>query len=359
MFDCFPLIGANSGSTTDRRAGRAGAEAGATDIVIGLINIMPAAAMRSIELLFRRLLNASDLPAKIHLRLFALPNCALPYCPGETADVAQDYEGLNALWESPDSGMKPDALIVTGTQARAGLMTDEPCWPTLQKICDWAGEHTIATIWSCFSAHAAVLHMDNIHRQLLPEKLTGIFECERASSHPMLNDMPQRWAVPHSRYNHLNAAELTANGYEILSGSPSVGADSFIKRHGNSEFLFLQGHPEYGPEMLLAEYCRDLKRFTLGQSAICPKLPANYIDETALEAINAIQMSMQSASDATPSAALLDAVTAQLNVDWQAPARQLFTSWLGYIAARKSVRLHAAAFKVFRPSETPGCIARS
>jgi homoserine O-succinyltransferase len=176
----------------------------------------------------------------------------------------------------------------------------------------------------------------------------------------MLKNMPKRWAVPHSRYNNLNAAELAANGYEILSGSPSVGADSFIKRHGNSAFLFLQGHLEYTPEMLLAEYCRDLKRFTLGQSAVRPKLPANYIDGTALAAM---QMSMQSSLDASPSAAVLDAVTAKLNFGWHAPARQLFTSWLGHIAAQKSARLSAqltaAAFTVFRPSETPGCIALS
>jgi homoserine O-succinyltransferase len=358
MFDCFPLIGANSGSTPDRRAGRAGAQAGETDIVIGLINIMPPAAMRSIELLFRRLLNGCGLPAKIHLRLFGLPNC-----PGETADVTQDYEGLNALWESPDSDMKLDALIVTGTEARASLMTDEPCWPALQKICDWAGGNTIATLWSCFSAHAAVLHMDNIHRQLLPEKLTGIFECQRASSHAMVENMPKQWAVPHSRYNNLNTAELAANGYEILSGSPSVGADSFIKRHGKSEFLFLQGHLEYAPEMLLSEYCRDLKRFTLGQIAICPKLPANYIGETALEVITALQMSIRSSVDASPSAALVDAVAAKLKFGWQAPALQLFTAWLGTIAARKSARLSAQLaatnFPVFHPSETPGCTAPS
>jgi len=341
-----------------RQGGPPGFQAGETDIVIGLVNIMPRAAMRTIESLFRRLLNACHSPAKIHLRLFALPNS-----PGDTAEVPQGYEDLNALWESPDSEMPLDALIVTGTEARASLMTDEPCWPALQKICEWASENTISTLWSCFSAHAAVLHMDNIHRQRLPEKLTGIFECASASSHPMLKNMPKQWAVPHSRYNNLNAAELAANGYEILSGSPSVGADSFIKRHVNSEFLFLQGHLEYTPEMLLGEYCRDLKRFTLGQSAVCPKLPANYIDGADLEALAAVQMSMQSSLDASPSAALLDAVTAKLNVDWQAPAQQLFTSWLGHIAAQKSARLSAqltaAAFTVFRPSETPGCIAHS
>ncbi len=344
--------------TRHRLGARPGSQAGEAAIVIGLINIMPRAAMRTIESLFRRLLDACHSPAKIHLRLFAPPNR-----PGDTSDLPQVYEGLNALWESPDSEMPLDALIVTGTEARASLMTNEPCWPVLQKICDWAGENTISSIWSCFSAHAAVLHMDNIHRQLLPEKLSGIFECESASSHPMLKHMPKQWAVPHSRYNNLNPAELAANGYEILSGAPSVGADSFIKQHGKSEFLFLQGHLEYGPEMLLSEYCRDLKRFTLGQSAICPKLPANYIGETALEAIAAMQMSMQSSLDASPSAALLDAVTAKLTFAWQAPARQLFTSWLGYIAAQKSARssaqLAAAAFTVFPPSETPGCIAHS
>jgi homoserine O-succinyltransferase len=326
-------------------------------IVIGLVNIMPPAAMKTIESLFARLLNSFDGSAEIQLRLFALPNRN-----GDAAGTPQGYENLDALWRSPRSEFPLDGLIVTGTEARSELMTDEANWPDLQKICDWAGENTISTVWSCFSAHAAVLHIDNIHRQKLAEKLTGVFECDRVSGHPIVKNMPARWAVPHSRYNTLNEAELVARGYEILSRSPDVGADSFIKQHKNSQFLFLQGHLEYGPDRLLAEYCRDLKRYALGQRTVCPKLPENYLDQVAIEDLAALQNAVQASADAK-FPGFIDAVTARLSIDWQAPAQQLFASWLFYIGECKAAHFtgqpSAQPFGALPASERPEYIAGS
>jgi homoserine O-succinyltransferase len=313
-----------------RREGHPGTAIGPSGndgaLVIGLVNIMPAAAMRTIENLFRLLLNACASPDKIHLRLFCLSH-------GGTAGscgAPQDYETVNDLWDSPESEYPLDALIVTGTESRARSMADEACWPDLQKICDWAGDNTLSTIWSCFSAHAAVLHLDNIHRQPYLEKLSGIFECEKASDHPIFRHMPPHWPAPHSRYNHLSEAELLAAGYEILSKSPITGPDSFCKRYKNSQFLFLQGHLEYGPEMLGSEYCRDLKRFALGQSLICPKPPQNYFDRAALAAFAAATPEMLSSTD------FIHTVTAGLSGDWQAPARRLYTAWLAFIGEKKA-----------------------
>jgi homoserine O-succinyltransferase/O-acetyltransferase len=296
-------------------------------------------------------LNACASPGRIRLRLFSLSNGAT-----ETSAAPQGYENLNDLWESPDSEYPLDALIVTGTESRTRAMEDETCWRDLQKICDWAGENTLSTIWSCFSAHAAVLHLDNIHRQPFPEKCSGIFECEKASNHPLIKTMPARWPAPHSRYNNLNEAELTAAGYEILSRSPATGADSFIKQHKNSAFLFLQGHLEYGSEMLFSEYCRDLKRFSLGQTGICPKPPQNYFDQTALDAFKAATL------DVLASADFINSVTARLDNDWQAPARRLYTAWLGFIAEQKAAAARGffsgSTFNVPHPSETHGHIAQ-
>jgi homoserine O-succinyltransferase len=303
--------------------------AGDTDIVIGLINIMPPGAMKTAETLFRHRLNAFSTPCKIHWRLFALDRSSDP--AAKTSAAPQYYEGLDALWESPNSGRKPDALIVTGTESKARLMTDEACWPDLQKICDWAGENTISTLWSCFSAHAAVLHMDNIHREPFFEKLSGIFECEKTADHPIFQNMPAQWSVPHSRYNNLNEAGLVANGYEILSRASGFGADSFTKQYINSQFLFLQGHPEYATATLSSEYFRDLKRFAHGQSSRSPRPPQNYFDESSLAIFDAGLL-----PDALSSAEFGAAVTARLANAWDAPAQQLFAGWLSYIAERKT-----------------------
>ncbi len=327
-------------------------------LVIGLVNIMPPAAMRTIENLFRLLLNACASPGNIHLRLFSLSGGK----PAEACGAPPDYESLNDLWDSPESKQPLDALIVTGTESRARSMEDESCWPDLQRICDWAGENTISTLWSCFSAHAAVLHLDNIHRQPFPEKLSGIFECKKASNHPIFKNMPAHFPAPHSRYNNLSEAELKAAGYEILSKSPLTGPDSFIKQHKNSQFLFLQGHLEYGAEMLFSEYCRDLKRFALGQSVICPKPPQNYFDPTALAAFAAATPEVLSSTD------FINSVTARLSSDWQAPARRLYTAWLGFISEQKAIAARdstllgapfaAGAFNSLRSSETHAHIAQ-
>ena len=327
-------------------------------LVIGLVNIMPPAAMRTIENLFRLLLTACASPGNIHLRLFSLSSSK----PGEACGAPPDYETLNDLWESPDSEHPLDALIVTGTESRAPSMKDEPCWPDLQRICDWAGENTLSTIWSCFSAHAAVLHLDNIQRQPFPEKLSGIFECQKASNHPFFKNMPAHFPAPHSRYNNLREADLKAARYEILSTSPLTGPDSFIKQHKSSQFLFLQGHLEYGAEMLFSEYCRDLKRFALGQSVICPKPPQNYFDQTALAAFAAATPEMLSSKD------FISAVTSRLSSDWQAPARRLYTAWLAFIGEQKAIaagdamlldgKFSAGAFNSLRSSETPAHIAQ-
>jgi homoserine O-succinyltransferase len=327
-------------------------------LVIGLVNIMPPAAMRTIENLFRLLLNACASPGNIHLRLFSLSGGK----PAEACGAPPDYESLNDLWDSPESEQPLDALIVTGTESRARSMEDESCWPDLQRICDWAGENTISTLWSCFSAHAAVLHLDNIHRQPFPEKLSGIFECKKASNHPIFKNMPAHFPAPHSRYNNLSEAELKAAGYEILSKSPLTGPDSFIKQQKNSQFLFLQGHLEYGAEMLFSEYCRDLKRFALGQSVICPKPPQNYFDPTALAAFAAATPEVLSSTD------FINSVTARLSSDWQAPARRLYTAWLGLISEQKAIAARdstlldapfaAGAFNSLRSSETHAHIAQ-
>ncbi len=345
-----------------RRADGPGAIAGTAKsdgaaLVIGLVNIMPPAAMRTIENLFRLLLNASAAPDRIRLRLFSLNNSKA----ADASSGPQDYESLNDLWDSPDSEYPLDALIVTGTESRAASMEDEACWPDLQKICDWAGENTRSTIWSCFSAHAAALHLDNIQRRPFPEKLSGIFECMKVSDHPIFKNMPAHWPAPHSRYNNLSEAELVAAGYEILSKSPLTGPDCFIKRHKNSQFLFLQGHLEYGSEMLFSEYCRDLKRFALGQSMICPKPPQNYFDQTALAAFESATPEMLS------SAEFISTATAKLGGDWQATARRLYSAWLAFIGEQKANAEHstlldatfaAGAFNALHSSETHAHIAQ-
>ena len=49
-----------------------------------------------------------------------------------------------------------EILIVTGTEPRAPVLTEEPYWQHFVQLLSFAREHTVASIWSCLAAHGAV-----------------------------------------------------------------------------------------------------------------------------------------------------------------------------------------------------------
>ena len=241
----------------------------------------------------------------------------------------QRYEDISALW-----GTHLDGLIVTGTEPTAAALADEPCWPTLTKLVDWAEDHTVSTIWSCLAAHVAVLHTDGICRRALGEKLSGIFDCTKAENHRITIGAPSRWWVPHSRYNEVPRNALVSKGYQILSQSPDAGVDTFVK-HRKSLFIFFQGHLRYDFGTLLLEYYRDSRRFLAGKRANYPETPRNYFDEEVKTALaefreRAVQKPSIDLLSSFPAVAKRGLVQA-----WRAFAVQIYTNWLSYLAERR------------------------
>ena len=302
-------------------------------IVVGLVNNMPDAALQRTEQQFRELLAAVNCGVAVTWRLFSVPQ--VPRGEAGRLYLAQSYDDIEALWTT-----RIDGLIVTGNEPRTPVLTDEPYWPMLAKLVDWAEGHTISTIWSCLAAHAAVLHLDGIARRPLPEKLSGIFECSKAENHAILEHAPSRWGVPHSRHNELPEEALTAQGYCIVSRSPKAGADMFVK-HRRSLFIFLQGHPEYDAAALLREYRRDSGRFLAGERDSYPQIPCGYFDEETTSALTAYQEQVL----CQPRALALSFPQidkGSLTHSWRGLAIQLYVNWLSYLVKQRS-RNHCPA----------------
>jgi homoserine O-succinyltransferase/O-acetyltransferase len=314
---------------------------GREPIVIGLVNNMPDAALRITERQVRDLLAraAGELP--VSLRVFSLPE--LPRSEAGRLHVGQFHEPIAALWTS-----RVDALIVTGTEPKAVTLEDEPYWPALTRLVDWAEEHTISTIWSCLAAHAAAHYLDGIERQPLDGKLFGVFECDRATDHRLVDCGPPRWCVPHSRYNELPEEALLRAGYRILTRSPEVGADMFVKER-QSLFLFLQGHPEYDATALFGEYRRDIRRFLAGERECYPKLPQGYFDREAAEAMLGFQERALRQRDIALLPNFPATAGRELADPWRPTATRLYANWLTCLTERKDAQ---------RRSTTPHQAAR-
>jgi homoserine O-succinyltransferase len=296
----------------------------AAPVTVGLVNIMPPGAMRATDQQFSELLAAACGERNIIIRRFTLD---------AQRGAASCYEGLATLFNS-----RLDALIVTGTEPRAATLTEEPCWQAIADLVEWAAGNSLSVIWSCFAAHAAVYRLDAIARQRLQGKLSGIFACDRLVDDPLTAATPWRWQVPHSRYHGLAEDRLAGAGYTILSHSARFGADSFVKQHGESLFLFFQGHPEYAPDVLLGEYRRDLRRFLAGEAETHPALPEHYFGSKTHNML----LALKHETICRPSTDRLQEFDALVKIRrpgrWHAPAAGVYAGWLAYIAQRKATQ---------------------
>lgn len=309
---------------------------GARPITIGLVNNMPDKALRSTERQYRELLALAamvtgDLP--VALRIFSFPG--LPRSEAGQQHVHEHHEPIEALWNADIDG-----LIVTGTEPRAASIADEPYWPTLTELVDWAAENTFAAAWSCLAAHAAVRYLDGVERQPLPGgKLSGVFDCTKTAEHVLVGRDALKWTTPHSRCNDLRENDLWSAGYHILARSPTAGVDLFAKRRGRSLFMLLQGHPEYDGGALFREYRRDVGRFLAGEQADYPDMPEGYFDNGAADAMLGFRMLALRERHPDLLACFPHARVEHAPCPWQDAAARLYGNWLSFIADEKARRL--------------------
>ena len=257
------------------------------DLIIGLVNNAAAPAVAATERQFRAMLELA-LPGKVlTLKLYRSSNLMND---GPLAGLCGTrYASLADLLNARAPARLVDALLVTGMQPQADRLQDEPVWPGLAQLAEWAEQRAVPVLWSCLAAHAAMLHLDGIGRVRLTAKLSGLYACEAVDpGHTLLSGLPSRWITPHSRYNGVLEACLAANGYEVLSRSAEAGPDTALRR-GTAPSLFFQGHPEYDSDTLLKEYRRDAKRFFSGATGEFPAVPAAYFEQCTEQALTTLR----------------------------------------------------------------------
>ncbi|MDH4275501.1 MAG: homoserine O-succinyltransferase, partial [Gammaproteobacteria bacterium] len=116
---------------------------------IGLLNMMPDAALEATERQFFRLVGESNQIAQFYVHPFTLPG--LQRGAEGQRHVEHYYESFDDLKQK---GL--DALIITGANVTQPDLSSEPFWKPLIEVIDWAYANVTSTLCSCLATHAVM-----------------------------------------------------------------------------------------------------------------------------------------------------------------------------------------------------------
>jgi len=236
---------------------------------IGLLNMMPDAALEATERQFLRTVSSSNQIAQFYVHLFTLPQ--LPRGEKAATHINKYYETFDSI---KTEGL--DALIITGANVTQPDLADEPFWEPLIEIIDWGYNNVTSILCSCLATHAVVQFRHQQKRKKLAEKCWGVFQHEVVDrSHPLVHDINTRFDVPHSRYNEITQQQFENAGLHVLVASSVAGVHLAVSED-LFRIVYFQGHPEYDINSLLKEYKREIQLFVTGKRNDYPPFPDNY-----------------------------------------------------------------------------------
>ena len=240
------------------------------ELHIGLLNMMPDAALAATERQFLRLINESNQIAQFYVHPFTLKE--LERSPTAQEHIDLYYEEFGRI---QTEGL--DALIITGANVSHPDLADEPFWEPLIEVIDWALENVTSTLCSCLATHAVLQFHYGQRRYALPAKRWGVYPHRVVDKkHPLVNDVNTLFDIPHSRFNEIDRKQFDAAGLQVLVESDQAGVHLAVSEDG-FRIVFFQGHPEYDTVSLLKEYKREVNRYAANQRDDYPPFPDNYI----------------------------------------------------------------------------------
>lgn len=300
---------------------------------IGLLNMMPDAALEATERQFLRLIGASNPIAQFIVHPFTLSE--IKRKEKAQQHIEQHYETFEQIQE-----IGLDALIITGANVTQPILSDEIFWEPLSKVFHWAHENVTSTLCSCLATHASLQLHHKQYRRHLNSKRWGVFShrvCNR--QHPLVSGINTRFDVPHSRFNQVDRSQFEAAGLPILAESKEAGVQMAVSKDG-FRTIYFQGHPEYDSISLLKEYKREVGIFALAYNKSkakdkleYPPFPANYLNIHTQAIFNEYKYRLITAIDKSenipefPEALVLD----HIDNSWHDTAAAIMANWMGLV----------------------------
>ncbi|MEE9342608.1 MAG: homoserine O-succinyltransferase [Gammaproteobacteria bacterium] len=296
------------------------------ELHIGLLNMMPDAALEATERQFLRLIGESNPIAQFYVHPFTLPSLER----GKVASqhIASFYESFDQIREN---GL--DALIVTGANVVGPELKTQSFWEPLKEVIDWAYENVTSTLCSCLATHAVLEFRYQQKRRLQEKKAWGVFSHGVMNQHhPLVADINTRFDVPHSRWNLVARDQFDEANLLVLAESEEAGVHLATSPDG-LRFVMFQGHPEYDTVSLLKEYKREVSLFAKGERKAYPEFPGRYLPKqgTALLAEYKQKLIIARASQQKSPDFPESLVTQRIENTWHDTAEAVVSNWLGCV----------------------------
>jgi homoserine O-succinyltransferase len=296
------------------------------ELHIGLLNMMPDAALAATERQFLGLIGESNPIAQFFVHPFTLD--VLPRSDSAREHIEKYYENFKQIKQ-----LGLDALIITGANVIGPDLSKEVFWESLIEVADWAHENVTSTLCSCLATHAVLDFRYGQKREQQRAKKWGVFRHQVVSaSHPLVDDINSEFDVPHSRWNSVYPQQYLIAGLKVLVTGDD-GCVHLATSPDGFRTIFFQGHPEYDTVSLLKEYKRDVNLYIKGDLIDYPPLPENYFSDFNAAVCREYQgridrsLSQQSKVPEFPEHLLLK----NLRNTWQDTASAVIGTWLGLI----------------------------
>lgn len=242
---------------------------------IGLLNLMPAAAMEQTEEQWLKYISHTLL--QIEPILLKFDDDVRERDGSSRAKHLSRYESFSRATEQ---GL--DGLIITGDNLeldQSGLpdrrrllsFKDIRYADQLEAVAWYARKNIFSTIYSCLASHFALYAFHGLERSIGQDKVFGVYshKVPSGASSEMIMNMNDEIVAPHSRWGDVPTTALLAANISVLASNDQIGwllAED--KNDAGGHDYFIQGHPEYDKYDMDREYRRD--------QASGQKLPENY-----------------------------------------------------------------------------------
>lgn len=297
-------------------------------VSVGLLNLMPDAALRATDRQFIRLVSAEA--DEVDIELFPFTVAAERRGDEARQHVADHYTTFDRV-----AGHGLDALIVTGANPAEDELEREAFWHGLGEVLDWARESTYSILCSCLATHAVLQRYKGMKRTLLPEKRWGVYSHYVLKDHPLLDGLSGLIDAPHSHWYDVTRQEMESVGLTVLLESEEAGVHMAVD--DDDFYVLFQGHPEYDLISLLKEYRRELGRYWRGERADYPPVPDHYFDARAIEQLEDYRPVLEAAKQSgrrPPRLNEPELLPHGLH-SWNRDGKIIYRNWLHHVAEQK------------------------